>query len=123
MTSRQEAGQTEYKKVDADLTGITSDQGGNEFSNPHGADVVAIVNVDKANGTTPTLDISLQERDPQGGEWVDTGDNFSQITSTGVNRLEASAPLGGMLRLHYDVGGTNPDFDVHSSVYLVPNEG
>ncbi len=102
------------------LTNLTSDQGGTAFQAPAGEDVVVLINTDTADGTNPTLDISLQEFDPNGGEWVDTGDNVTQITSTGTSRLEAQQPLGSQLRLHYDVGGTSPDFDVHSTVYLIP---
>lgn len=119
MTSKNERSIAQTLQPD-DLTNVTSTTAGSQFQNVEGFDLVCILNIDTADGTTPTLDADLQVFDPNGGEWVDTGDDFSQQNSTGQTRLEVQQPLGSQLRFNYTVGGTNPDFDFHMTVYKVP---
>ncbi len=76
--------------------------------------VRCILDVTKANGTTPTLDVTVQGFDPGQGGWVDTSDTFTQVTgSTTTEIIDLSeANDFGRIRFDYAVGGTNPDYDL-----------
>lgn len=105
----------EERTVD-DLTGVTSDTNGSEFGLFGHTSFIAFLDITKANGTTPTLDVKVQTKDPESGNWVDTGDSYTQQSSTGTNKLEVTGPVGSALRFVYTVGGTNPDFDLTHAV-------
>ena len=63
--------------------------------------------VPQAQGTTPTLDVKIQESD-DGSTWRDVL-VFPQITAKGIYRV--SARLDGRYRRHVStVGGTTPNF-------------
>lgn len=67
--------------------------------------------IDSVSGTSPTLDVTLQEK--VNGEWYDRA-SFSQKTdsdSTSQFSQGISGPLSGPVRFDYQLGGTNPDFD------------
>ncbi len=104
-----------------DETGVTSNKNGNEFGLLAHTDFIAFLDITKAGGTTPTLDAKVQTKDPESGNWVDTGDSFTQQTSTGTTKLEVTGPVGSALRFVYTVGGTNPDFDFTTAI--VPERG
>jgi hypothetical protein len=68
-----------------------------------------VIPVTAVTGTNPTLDISIEESDDTGTNWVRVYD-FPRITGIGVYR---SGPLkfrGNRLRYVQTVGGTSPSF-------------
>lgn len=89
---------------------------------PAGVDVsayegVALFTLDAnhIDGTTPTLDVKLQESDTVGGSYTDVpGGAFAQVTTTDsfqqikVNLDGRKKFIGALL----DVGGTSPDYRV-----------
>lgn len=81
------------------------------------------LNISAASGTTPTLDVKLQTKDPLSGTWSDlVGAAFAQKTGTGAASLtvypgiaesantRVSNALSGPLRVVHTIGGTTPSF-------------
>lgn len=72
-------------------------------------DVIAFLNVTAASGTSPTLDITIQDS-PDGTVWTNHPSGaFTQTTATGVKRLEIPR-VGNHVRAVVTVGGTTPSF-------------
>lgn len=97
-----------------------------------GEQIVAKLNVSAASGTTPTLDVVMQESLDGGTNWVDVA-RFAQITAATTNahyaNLVGSTAVAGAvgdgtiaasttgvalvsdtLRVKYTIGGTTPSF-------------
>ena len=72
-------------------------------------DVVAYLNVTAVSGTTPTMDIVLQDS-PDNVTWYDipTG-AFTQATAISAQRIVATQ-LGGYVRAVITIGGATPSF-------------
>lgn len=92
-----------------------------------------IVDVTAASGTSPTLDLAI-ENSPDEGTTFYTAFRWAQITGTGPRRLvvrllasdaggeasipldptggalSASCPLSKTIRVRWNIGGTNPSF-------------
>lgn len=69
-------------------------------------------------GTTPTLDCKVQYS-PDGVTWIDSGDAFTQITTTdGVFFKKLTANFGRWIRLVFTLGGTNPVYTVAPAVQV-----
>lgn len=79
------------------------------------------LNVSAISGTSPTLDVKLQHKDPVSGTWIDiTGAAFAQKTSTGTDDLviypgitstanrRVSDALPKTWRAVCTIGGTGP---------------
>lgn len=79
------------------------------------------LNISAISGTSPTLDIKLQHRDPVSLTWIDITDAaFTQKTATGTDDLviypgitstanrRVSDHLPKSWRVVYTIGGTNP---------------
>jgi hypothetical protein len=79
------------------------------------------LNISAMSGTSPTLDIKLQHKDPVSGTWIDiTGAAFAQKTSTGTDDLviypgitstanrRVSDALPRKWRAVCTIGGTTP---------------
>lgn len=99
------------------VTGKSADFDGSAFGFSGHTGLVAYLDITTAGGTNPTLDAKLQTKDPESGNWVDTGDSFSQQTATGTSILQISKDaLGTTLRFSYTIGGTNPNFDFTMAV-------
>lgn len=76
-----------------------------------------------AGGTSPTLDVKLQTKMPD-GTWVDVpGITFTQLTTNGAemintwtvdttNNLAYPQPIGKICRFVLAITGTTPTFDV-----------
>lgn len=92
---------------------VTSDGTGGATDISEYDNVICVLDVTKANGTSPTLDITVQVRDVASGSWVDTTDTFTQVTgSTTDEVLDLSqANKAGRIRFSWSLGGTNPDYD------------
>lgn len=71
---------------------------------------VMFIDCSAASGTTPTLDVKLQGYDPISGNWFDTGDSFTQLTTTGSERVEVASLPDADVRVVYTIGGTSPSF-------------
>lgn len=80
-------------------------------------EMICIVNVTAASGTTPTLDITLQYS-PDNVNWFDDPvEHFSQFY--GVNNQVAKITnFGKYVRWKYTVGGDDPSFTFTIEVIL-----
>lgn len=65
--------------------------------------------VTAVTGTTPTLDVSIEESDDSGTSWFKVYD-FPRITATGVYRSPVIPLTGNRVRYVQTVGGTTPSF-------------
>jgi len=75
------------------------------------------INVTAKSGTTPTLDVVVESKDPAADIW-NTIATFTQATDV-TNELKAvAANLGNKIAIKYTIGGTSPSFTF--SVYAVP---
>ena len=65
--------------------------------------------VTAVSGTTPTLDVVIQESDDTGTNWFDVW-HFPRITATGMYRSPVLPLTGNRIRYVQTVGGTTPSF-------------
>jgi hypothetical protein len=80
--------------------------------------------VTAVSGTTPTLDVSIEESDDNGTNWFKVYD-FPRITATGIYRSPTIPLTGTRVRYVQTVGGTTPSFTravnrVQSSANALP---
>lgn len=68
----------------------------------------AQLNVTAASGTTPTLDVVLEDT-LDGTNWNVIG-TFSQKTATSREVINVTAPFADNVRARWTVGGTTPSF-------------
>lgn len=84
--------------------------------------IIIEINVTARSGTTPTLDVDLEDTFDD-AQWNKVSDvNASDITATGVTvkRINlADTPVTNRLRLKYTVGGTTPSFTFVAKVHLI----
>ena len=70
------------------------------------------------SGTTPTLDIKLQDSFDGGATWQDTGIAIPQITTTlGTFAVRSTLPLGALVRAVCTIGGTTPSYTFALTIY------
>lgn len=87
-------------------------------------DRVAIyVPVTAASGTTPTLDIVLEDSPDNGTTWF-TVATATQLTAVGqaAIRLGINTAFAGRLRLRWTIGGTTPSF-TFSALFAAQRDG
>lgn len=93
-----------------------------QFMAPAVTALVVEVNVTASGGTTPTLDIDLEDSF-DGVTWNKVTDvNAANITTTGVTvkRINlVDTPTTGRLRLSYTIGGTTPSFTFTAKVHAI----
>ena len=65
--------------------------------------------ITSVTGTTPTLDVVIQESDDAGANWFDVY-HFERITATGIYRSPKMPLTGNRVRYIQTVGGTSPSF-------------
>ena len=65
--------------------------------------------VTAVSGTTPTLDVSIEESDDSGTNWFKVYD-FPRITANGMYRSPLIRMVGNRVRYVQTVGGTTPSF-------------
>lgn len=70
--------------------------------------LIAHLHVVAASGTTPTLDVKVQES-PDGSTWADLV-TFDQVSDVDGQRKTTSGSVDRHLRVTWTVGGTDPDF-------------
>lgn len=85
--------------------------------------MVVVITVSAASGTTPTLDIDLEDSVDGGSTWNKVADtNASNITTTGttVARINLVAtPCTELLRFKWTIGGTTPSFTFKIDTYCL----
>lgn len=77
-----------------------------------GQNAVFVLDISAASGTTPTLDIVIEEYDEASNTYA-TIDTFPQQTATGNVRrtlVGNTTPFGSKLRATWTIGGTTPSF-------------
>jgi len=84
------------------------DSGANPLSIPYGSVLVLFCDVTAVSGTSPTLDLYVDIRDPCSGNWVNQ-DKFSTITAVGTYAL-AVWVRSTQYRVRWVLGGTSPSF-------------
>jgi len=93
-----------YDETDAEQTGI-------DVQDYDGV-ALFILNASAGTGTTPTLDVTIEESADDSTYTAVTGGAFTQVTDTAA--VEAIALNVGNLkryvRVTIDIGGTTPDF-------------
>ncbi|MCX4752897.1 hypothetical protein [Kitasatospora purpeofusca] len=73
-----------------------------------------------ASGTTPTLDVALEES-ADGASWTAvTGSAAAQLTAAG-NRVAFAAVTKNYVRVAATIGGTTPSFTFSAAVHVLPN--
>lgn len=72
------------------------------------------LNVTAVSGTTPTLDLVLQESPDNGTTWIDVY-HFERVTAAGVYPMP-SLPINGRRRWAWTITGTTPSFTFSISV-------
>lgn len=93
-----------------------------EFRSFTASAIVIEVNVTAASGTTPTLDVDLQDTF-DGTNWHKVSDvNAADITTTGltVKRINLrDNPCTDRLRINFTIGGTTPSFTFTVKAYTI----
>jgi hypothetical protein len=75
----------------------------------HGQAYQVVIPVTAVTGTTPTLDVGVEESDDTGTNWLRVYD-FPRITAVGIYRSPKLSLRGNRLRYVQTVGGTTPSF-------------
>jgi hypothetical protein len=83
-----------------------------------GCSYAVLIPVQTVSGTSPTLDIVLQESDDQGTSWFDVY-HFPRITAAGTFRSPTIALTGQRVRYIQTVNGTTPSFS--RTIYRIPS--
>ncbi len=79
------------------------------FTPTFGTSYSVSIPVTAVSGTTPTLDVAIEESDDSGGNWFKVYD-FPRITGTGIYRSPLIRIVGNRVRYVQTVGGTTPSF-------------
>ena len=99
----------------ANKTGITASGSGTAFqvgAATSSQTVFAALHVTKADGTTPTLDLTIESDDASGMASPTTRITFDQATAKGSQFKKLAGPVtDNWWRVDYTIGGTSPDFD------------
>lgn len=83
------------------------------------AEILLMVHCTAASGTTPTLDVSL-EQSADGSSWsAITGSSATQLTAAG-NRVIAARATANYVRVVYTIGGTTPSFTFSATALVAP---
>jgi hypothetical protein len=79
------------------------------FTPTFGTSYSVSIPVTAVTGSTPTLDVAIEESDDSGGNWFKVYD-FPRITGTGIYRSPLIRIVGNRVRYVQTVGGTTPSF-------------
>jgi hypothetical protein len=94
--------------VDKASTALTATGNTGTIAADFGASISALVNVTAVSGTTPTMDIALQESFDNGTTWQDIY-HLPRITAISTVAVPAQL-IGGRRRWAYTIAGTTPSF-------------
>lgn len=70
---------------------------------------VFYLDVTAVSGTTPTLNVTIEGKDPTSGKYFTIG-TFTQLTAIGNQRITIPQLLDSNIRVNYQIGGTTPSF-------------
>ncbi|MFE9098493.1 hypothetical protein [Streptomyces sp. NPDC007264] len=76
----------------------------------------AALNVTAASGTTPTLDVVIEDSLDGGTTWF-TVATFSQKTAAGTQAQDVTGVFSDTLRVRWTIGGTSPSFTFDVRLY------
>lgn len=79
------------------------------FTPTFGTSYSVSIPVTAVTGTTPTLDVAIEESDDSGSNWFKVYD-FPRITGSGMYRSPLIRIVGNRVRYVQTVGGTSPSF-------------
>lgn len=80
----------------------------------------AVLNVGAVSGTTPTLDVKVQESETSGGTYTDIpGATFTQVVASNKSQLINFKRSKRFGRLLATIAGTTPSFALAGGVYGV----
>lgn len=102
--------QNDQQTADVASAAITTTTTTSAFSpstNSGGQQVIIAVTV--ASGTSPTMDVAVEESDDGGTNWYPIH-VFHRITATGIYRSGPLRTLGNRIRYVQNIGGTTPSF-------------
>ena len=85
--------------------GVITATGAGEAKVHGGPNVVVVLDITAVSGTSPTLDVLIEEFDPASGTYF-TVDTFPQQTGVGTVRRTVTGPHGPFLRASWTLGGT-----------------
>lgn len=95
-------------------------QSGPVANSGEAADVLLCVHCTAITGTTPTLDVSLEQSPDGVGTWTAiTGSAVTQVTAAG-NRVAFATISQPFVRVTSTVGGTTPSATFRATVLVVP---
>jgi hypothetical protein len=89
----------------------------NPLTLTYGSVIVLFCDVTAVGGTSPTLDLYVDIRDPASGKWVNQ-DKFATISDVGTYAL-ALAIRSNQYALRWVLGGTSPSFTFSVGVVVV----
>jgi hypothetical protein len=100
-----------FPGIIADVTSaaLTSTTTTSAFTPTFGTCYSVNIPVTAVSGTTPTLDVSVEESDDSGTNWIKVYD-FPRITAAGMYRSPIMRLTGNRVRYVQTVGGTSPSF-------------
>lgn len=104
------------EKIDLASSAARTTSGNGSTAVVYGKLAVAYIDCSAASGTAPTLDVTLQARSPNGGDWFPIG-TFAQLTGVGQERVVISELPDMEVRASWAIAGTTPSFTF--SVVLV----
>lgn len=97
------------KLTDIASAAVTSTGNETAVANDFGAAFQIQIAVTAVSGTSPTMDLMVQETDDGGTNWIDVY-QFPRITATGVYRTPLLPTNGTQYRIVRTIGGTSPSF-------------
>jgi hypothetical protein len=105
-----------YKKTrfTQSFTAKTATFNGNPIRVDQGDYLTQTVTTTNKSGTTPTLDVKLQQSPDDGTTWVDVASaTIAQISDANTSKAGTSGPpVAKYLRPVFTIGGTTPSFDI-----------
>ena len=73
--------------------------------------------VTAASGTSPTLNVVIEDTIDGGTNWNQIG-SFTQVTATGVQVVNVTQPFSDTIRVRWTVAGTTPSFTFSVLAYV-----
>lgn len=79
-------------------------------------ELLGLIDIIAQSGTNPTLDVLMQygyKKTNGSFAWIDSGDAFTQITTTlGISKKQFTANFGKYIRFRFTLAGTSPVYTV-----------
>lgn len=92
-----------------------------DYANPGNKNIQAHLSVGAQSGTTPTLDVKIQESDSLGSGYADiSGAAFTQLGAATGEETIVFTTNKQYIRVSYTLGGTSPAYDFGVVVQLRP---